>query len=65
MAQLSKEAWINDHFCPFISGWRFDTEDTSREGKPKQRKGELFQKWQMKKIKILELSWDCAFEGEV
>lgn len=31
MAQLSKEAWIKDHFCPFISGWRFDTEDTYKQ----------------------------------
>ena len=29
-AQLSKWAWINGHFYPVVSGWRLDTEETSK-----------------------------------
>ena len=31
----------------------------------KEKKGELTQKWQVQQIKILQLSWDYAFEGQL
>ena len=68
-AQLRKQAWIRGQapFSPLVRAeirhWRdLQAEEANLN---KEKKGELTQKWQVQQIKILQLSWDYAFEGQL
>ena len=60
-ARLNKQTWTRDHLCPPVSGWKLDTEETSKQKLNKQRK--LLQKWQVQQIKIPVVNTDCTGRG--
>ena len=57
-AQLSKWTHISDHFPPLVSGQRSETGDNPSI----EKEWGWPQRLQVQQVKILQLSWDCAFE---